>query len=331
MSPHLSVFRVPDAAEVLYRRVLRSATAGLDTHAAELGWSLEETTAAAQALIAVKLVRETTDGQILVEHPRAALERLIEVEEARLEGRRRELSEARSAIATFTADHRVGQEGDTDRRPGWESVPVQVLPSVAEHLVRSTTGLIRNCVVSLPARAQVDVDALRTGQAAVAAGRERRGLYPFGWLDSAPGRRWMRSWADVGEQQRVSDKPPSDFWVFGSEVVVAVADWGSSDADYVLIRDPMIVEAFASLFDLAWSGALPVPEAAEETDDDRRLLMLLAGGFKDEAIARYLGWGVRTVRRRVANLMAELGADTRFQLGVAAERRRMLARGREPR
>ncbi len=44
---------------------------------------------------------------------------------------------------------------------------------------------------------------------------------------------------------------------------------------------------------------------------------LLALGMKDEAIARYLGWGLRTVRRRVARLMEEHGVDTRFQLGAA--------------
>ena len=42
---------------------------------------------------------------------------------------------------------------------------------------------------------------------------------------------------------------------------------------------------------------------------------------KDEQIARALGMSVRTVRRRVADLMDELGADSRFQAGVEAVRR----------
>jgi DNA-binding NarL/FixJ family response regulator len=44
--------------------------------------------------------------------------------------------------------------------------------------------------------------------------------------------------------------------------------------------------------------------------------------MKDEAIARYLGVSLRTVRRRVAHLMAVNGVDTRFQLGWALARRR---------
>ena len=51
------------------------------------------------------------------------------------------------------------------------------------------------------------------------------------------------------------------------------------------------------------------------------LLRQLAAGAKDEQIARTLGLSLRTVRRRVADLMIELGADTRFQAGVEAARR----------
>jgi DNA-binding NarL/FixJ family response regulator len=44
-------------------------------------------------------------------------------------------------------------------------------------------------------------------------------------------------------------------------------------------------------------------------------------GSKDEAMARQLGVSLRTVRRRVADLMTELGATTRFQAGMEAVRR----------
>jgi DNA-binding NarL/FixJ family response regulator len=44
-------------------------------------------------------------------------------------------------------------------------------------------------------------------------------------------------------------------------------------------------------------------------------------GATDEVIARKLGIGLRTVRRRIASLMTELGVDTRFQAGVEAVRR----------
>jgi DNA-binding NarL/FixJ family response regulator len=52
----------------------------------------------------------------------------------------------------------------------------------------------------------------------------------------------------------------------------------------------------------------------------RFLLQELAAGAKDEQIARTLGLSLRTVRRRVADLI-ELGVDNRFQAGVEAVRR----------
>ena len=39
------------------------------------------------------------------------------------------------------------------------------------------------------------------------------------------------------------------------------------------------------------------------------------------AVARNLGLSLRTVRRRIAALMNDLGVDTRFQAGVEAARR----------
>ncbi|HEX5861291.1 MAG TPA: helix-turn-helix domain-containing protein, partial [Nocardioides sp.] len=53
----------------------------------------------------------------------------------------------------------------------------------------------------------------------------------------------------------------------------------------------------------------------------RFLLQQLAAGAKDEQIARVLGISLRTVRRRVADLLSELGVDTRFQAGAEAVRR----------
>jgi DNA-binding CsgD family transcriptional regulator len=326
MSSYLSGFRVPEAAEMLYRRVLRSTTTDVATHARELGWSRAEATSALQPLIATRLVRLTSDDQVLVEDPRLALERLVDGEEARLEARRRALAETRGAIHHFTAEHRLGR-GDVVsgvRRTAWEVVTADVAPSLVEHLTRSTTGPIRSSVLTVSSGPGVDPDARRATQAALTDGREHRALYSFAVLEHPDDREWMQAWAAIGEQQRMVESPPSEFAVFGADAVIAAGVWDVVDGDYVIIRDLMLVEAFTALFDLAWSTGLPVPDAASTSESDRRLLALLARGYKDEAIARYLGWGVRTVRRRVSALMDALGADTRFQLGVAAQQRGLL-------
>ena len=332
MSSHLTVFQISADAEELYRRILRSGPSTLAPYAAELGWTLSLATEALESLISARLVRETADGLVLVEHPRSALERLVGNEEAKLDLRRRELADARTSIGKFTAEHRAGGSsgGWAATQPALEIVSHQMAVSMVQQTLRSTSGLIRTSLRSLEEGLGLDDEAARPSQAALAGGRERRAIYPFAALEDPVGRRWAQSWAGIGEQQRVSQAPPSEFAIFGGDVVLAAAEWRSTDSDYAIIRDPMLIAAFTAMFDYAWELALPMPGVRSDITEDRQLLTLLASGFKDEAIARYLGWGVRTVRRRVAKLMDELGAETRFQLGAAAQSRGLLQAERHP-
>ncbi|HET7305898.1 MAG TPA: hypothetical protein VFJ12_15255 [Segeticoccus sp.] len=324
MTSQLSVFDVPDDAEQLYRRVLRLPDHDLRRHAAELGWPMEKGQRALTALVHARLVRVAEDGRLIADHPRAALERLIEAEESRLDSRRRDLTSARNAIPGFTSDHQVGQQGPGPRQPTWESIPAMVAPSVVDYITRSTAGVIRNCVQSLDVGPAFEEENVRTGQAALSGGREQRTIYPLAGLSDPHSRDWIRSWAAVGEHQRVTDEPPSDFAVFGDEVLVAAEQWATVSGDYVVVRDPMVVAAFSALFDRVWADALPVPDEDAHAVADQRLLELMALGFKDEAIARYIGVSLRTVRRRIAALMDEHAVTTRFQLGMAAQRRGVL-------
>jgi DNA-binding NarL/FixJ family response regulator len=93
----------------------------------------------------------------------------------------------------------------------------------------------------------------------------------------------------------------------------------------LIVRAPGLVSLVSELFEQLWLRAAPLdhPDDAE-VDDRRRILELLMSGTKDETIARQLGLSLRTVRRRVAELMDELGARTRFQAGVEAHRRGLL-------
>ena len=104
---------------------------------------------------------------------------------------------------------------------------------------------------------------------------------------------------------------------------MALAAWDDPDAGYAVIRDRLTVKLFTAYFDLAWKRAVPAPSVSGRGGSgDPKLVELLELGLKDEAIARYLGVSLRTVRRRVAHLMAVNGVDTRFQLGWALARRR---------
>ncbi|MDQ1041765.1 hypothetical protein QFZ75_008267, partial [Streptomyces sp. V3I8] len=60
------------------------------------------------------------------------------------------------------------------------------------------------------------------------------------------------------------------------------------------------------------------------TDIKHTIIRLMAQGHKDEVIARRLGMSLRTCRRRIAEIMTQLNATSRFQTGVNATRTGLL-------
>ncbi|WP_329141335.1 LuxR C-terminal-related transcriptional regulator [Streptomyces sp. NBC_01476] len=97
----------------------------------------------------------------------------------------------------------------------------------------------------------------------------------------------------------------------------------------ILVRPSALLDALSALFETLWqqaqqyvTGGVTDDGTADTdgtlTEDERRILSLLAVGLSDEAIARQLGIGLRTVQRRVQALLVRLGAGSRFQAGVLA-------------
>ncbi|MFF4644469.1 LuxR C-terminal-related transcriptional regulator [Streptomyces sp. NPDC001389] len=108
---------------------------------------------------------------------------------------------------------------------------------------------------------------------------------------------------------------------------------GAGTSGAVVVREPHLIAYLRDIFEQAWTHATEFvdptalgPEALEEAarDIDTTLLKLLAAGLKDETIARRLGMSLRTVRRRVADILERLDAQSRFQAGVVASRTGLL-------
>lgn len=155
------------------------------------------------------------------------------------------------------------------------------------------------------------------------SGRRSRAIYPAVVLEQAP--EVLRTRAEVGELVRVTASLPARLAVFCDTAVFMTDRWGPDTGRRLIVREHSLVGAVTSLFEAVWERAIAVPGLDTGADDDlgeRRLLLhQLSRGAKDEQIARALGISLRTVRRRVAELMAELGVDSRFQAGVEAVRR----------
>ena len=112
---------------------------------------------------------------------------------------------------------------------------------------------------------------------------------------------------------RVLAEVPSRLAIMGTSAVLVPELFGQDAGRRLVVRQPALIAALTLLFEALWERAMAVPgldgtaRADDRTSDRRLLLDQLAAGAKDEQIARTLGLSLRTVRRRVADLLDELG------------------------
>lgn len=165
---------------------------------------------------------------------------------------------------------------------------------------------------------------------ALARGVVYRGIYDKTALDAAPGTiNAIARYAAAGEQARFLPRVPFKLATFDREFACVPITIAQPDvARFMVVRACSLLDALLYIFDTLWERATPMtfgqPDppgpAASEPPYDSRLLNLLAAGMTDEAIARHLDWSHRTTRRRIAALLAVLGAESRFQAGLRAAR-----------
>lgn len=128
-----------------------------------------------------------------------------------------------------------------------------------------------------------------------------------------------------GEQVRVLPNLPTRFCVADAQLAFLPRPPDAGADAAIIVHPSALLDALVKLFDALWQRALPlqpptrlVPNGQAPEVDRQRIVNLLLSGLTDDAIARQLGCSHRSVQRRVAALMAELGAHTRFQAGAQA-------------
>lgn len=110
--------------------------------------------------------------------------------------------------------------------------------------------------------------------------------------------------------------------VVDGRIALARSDTGAR-GEAIVVRSRPVVRAVSELFDDVWRGAQPPPDPIDLGGPDRtafagRVLRMLYVGYPDEAAARELDVSVRTYRRYVAEIVAAVGAKSRFQAGMRA-------------
>lgn len=317
----LDVWGLDNAAEAVYRAMLRHPDLDADGLAAHLGRDRTGVVASVDALELVGLVTAGPSGRSTTP-PGTTLGALLQGELRTLEDRQARLDAVRANLAAFSADHLAGQTRS------WASVPFEVLSeddahAAFEELQRGSTGEVLACH-AVDDIADIPPAFFEVVREQLAAGRPMRAIYPAAVVDDPVKLAYVRHWAAAGEQVRLVPFAPLEIDVFGDDIALVSSSWEGRSGSMILIHAPAMVAIVRELFERYWDRAVPlgrIAGPATDRTDQRALLDLLMMGAKDESIARQLGVSLRTVRRRVADLMDELGATTRFQAGREAARR----------
>lgn len=159
---------------------------------------------------------------------------------------------------------------------------------------------------------------------------EMRSVLQHSTRHHRPTQRYAAEVQRHGAQVRTVPIVPRRLIVFDREVAFIPLEGGDCSKGAVLVQEPSIVDHLVASFDLMWHNGRPFP--VDEPDDvgeardevAQAILEQMAVGAKDELIARRLGLSLRTCRRHIATITADLGAQSRFQAGVLAQQRGLL-------
>jgi sugar-specific transcriptional regulator TrmB/DNA-binding CsgD family transcriptional regulator len=134
-----------------------------------------------------------------------------------------------------------------------------------------------------------------------------------------------------GQEIRVADSVPVKMMIVdGETALLPLHNDRPEQPASILVHRSGLLAVLIAFFEAEWARAYPLrtnhagdvaelhPEALD--DVDRQVLALLLSGLTDQALATQLQMSLRTVHRRIRQLMDKAGVDSRIQLGWAAAR-----------
>jgi DNA-binding CsgD family transcriptional regulator len=139
-------------------------------------------------------------------------------------------------------------------------------------------------------------------------------------LDVPVLRAYVRELARRGEAVYTAPNVTQRIAIFDRQIALVPIDPHDHFRGCVVVRSPAVISGLVSLYQEVVARATRLEIPPEIGTHRHDVLVMLAAGDKDEAIARKLHVSARTVRRAISTLMVECGADSRFQLAIAAVR-----------
>ena len=318
---------VSDLEERVYHALLAGEALAGDELAEEIGTAPARTALALDTLVDLGLVARSPGPPVrfVAAPPEVAVEALIRRKED-------DVRRARSSVAALSDEYhrRVQRSSDIFR----------LIEMVSD---RAT---LRRCFLEFQRRAEreivgFDVPPYASFRGtpnqeeldALARGVRYRIIYDPAAFEIPGMHELVESYVSAGEEARVHPGLPMKLTMIDSTTAVIPIESGARviEGGLVLKESPLL-RSLRVLFEQFWAQATPYPavrgtvdapdkrHAQAPSDVDRRILALLAAGQKDGAIARQIGLAQSTVERRVSRLLDSMGALSRFQAGVQAQR-----------
>lgn len=130
----------------------------------------------------------------------------------------------------------------------------------------------------------------------------------------------------LGEQARVIHVAPTKLVVVDNEIALLPLTTSDQTVESaVVLRSSAMLGGIMRIFEDLWrfaapfsAGHEPITGEVQPSEEERWILSLLASGATDDTIGRLMGFSARTAHRRVRELIARLGVETRFQAGMQA-------------
>lgn len=288
----------------------------------ELGFDDTEVAHALDMLVAKGLIvpsQEVADTLRPV-NPRVGLHRLIEEHDADLRQAQARLSQTREATQQLVD---LVDEHDTRQRSSLELVNGrdQVADRISELLV-SATDQVLTMLTMLPSP-EAMVTARRGDLALLERGVRTRMIVLTGHVRrSREYVAYLSELLEHGADVRVAATLPTRLILVDHSAAILPSDPDEQGAGATIIRHKNLIQLMRDTFESAWLDARALDDSTERTEQwepselELEVIRLLGTGSKDEAIARRVGMSLRSVRRVISQISAELGSKSRFELGL---------------
>ncbi|GAA3252422.1 hypothetical protein GCM10010532_100160 [Dactylosporangium siamense] len=259
------------------------------------------------------------DGAVRVVSPEVGLAALLARAEAEAAERQRQIEVTRAAI-TAIAVERAGSRADRSliRLDGVDAVRARM-----EQLATSATSECLSMNAGAADRPDSRTASAPLNQRALERGVAIRAICRESFrndVDTLAAARWL---VGLGGQMRTVPTLPMPMVIVDRQVAILPLNPHDAADGAIEVDNPGVLAATCALFEHIWATGTPFgDDAATDANgclpQEQALIAIIAAGHTDEHAARKLGVSLRTVRRMMSELMDRLGAESRFQAGVAA-------------